>query len=29
VERGLTGEWRVDALDREGNILKSVRFRMN
>ncbi len=29
VDKGLTGEWRVDALDREGKLLKSVNFRMN
>lgn len=29
VEKGLSGDWRVDALDREGKLLKSVKFRMN
>lgn len=29
VERGLSGEWRCEALDSEGNLLKSVSFRMN
>jgi Protein of unknown function (DUF2914) len=29
VEKGLTGDWRVDALDREGKLLKSVKFKMN
>ena len=29
VDKGLTGEWRVDVLDSEGKLLKSVKFRMN
>lgn len=29
VEKGLAGEWRCDAVDSEGNLLKSVSFRMN
>ena len=29
VEKGLSGEWRCDAVDSEGNVLKSVSFRMN
>ena len=29
VEKGLSGEWRCDALDSEGKLLKSVSFRMN
>lgn len=29
VEKGLSGEWRCDAVDTEGNVLKSVNFRMN
>jgi len=29
VERGVTGEWRVDALDSEGKLLKTVKFTMN
>jgi hypothetical protein len=29
IDRGMVGEWRVEALDAEGNLLKSVRFRMN
>ena len=29
VEKGLSGEWRVDALDSRGTLLKSVTFKMN
>jgi len=29
VEKGVSGEWRCEALDSEGNLLKSVSFRMN
>jgi hypothetical protein len=29
IEKGWVGEWRVDALDSSGRLLKSVRFRMN
>jgi hypothetical protein len=29
VEKGLSGEWRCDAVDSEGSVLKSVSFRMN
>lgn len=29
VERGATGDWRVEALDAEGKLLKTVKFRMN
>ena len=29
VEKGLSGEWRVDALDSSGKLLKSVTFKMN
>ncbi len=29
VSRGMSGEWRVDALDSNGKLLKSVKFRMN
>lgn len=29
VEKGTSGEWRCDAVDSEGNVLKSVSFRMN
>jgi hypothetical protein len=29
VEKGVSGEWRCDCQDSEGNLLKSVSFRMN
>jgi hypothetical protein len=29
IEKGMSGDWRVDALDSEGHILKTVKFRMN
>ena len=29
VERGMAGEWRVDAVDADGKVLKTVSFRMN
>jgi hypothetical protein len=29
VETGVSGEWRCEAQDSEGNLLKSVSFRMN
>ena len=29
VDKGLTGDWRVDVLDSEDKLLKSVKFRMN
>jgi Protein of unknown function (DUF2914) len=29
VGKGLSGEWRVDALDSKGTLLKSVTFKMN
>jgi hypothetical protein len=29
IEKGMRGVWRVDALDDEGNLLKSVEFTMN
>lgn len=29
VEKGWSGEWRVEALDSEGRLLKAVTFRMN
>ena len=29
VEKGVSGDWRVDALDSGGKLLKSVKFRMN
>lgn len=29
VEKGMAGDWRVDALDGEGKLLRSVKFRMN
>jgi hypothetical protein len=29
VERGTSGDWRVEALDAEGKLLKTVKFRMN
>ena len=29
IEKGWSGDWRIDALDSEGHILKSVKFRMN
>ena len=29
VEKGLSGEWRCDAVDSDGKVLKSVNFRMN
>jgi hypothetical protein len=29
VDRSSVGEWRVDALDSEGNLLRSVKFRIN
>lgn len=29
VEKGVSGDWRVDALDGGGQLLKSVKFRMN
>jgi hypothetical protein len=29
IEEGSSGAWRVDALDSEGNLLKSVKFTLN
>ena len=29
IERGWTGDWRVEVLDSDGKLLKTVRFRMN
>ena len=29
VQKGMAGDWRVDALDSEGKLLRSVKFRMN
>lgn len=29
VEKGLSGEWRCDAVDSDGKVLKSVTFTMN
>jgi hypothetical protein len=29
VSKGMSGDWRVDALDSDGKLLKSVKFRMN
>ena len=29
VEKAAAGDWRVEVLDSEGNILKTVKFRMN
>lgn len=29
IEKGWAGDWRVEALDSEGNLLKTVKFRMN
>lgn len=29
VGKGMSGDWRVDVLDSAGNLLKSVKFRMN
>ncbi|KAF0218995.1 MAG: hypothetical protein FD174_2384 [Geobacteraceae bacterium] len=29
IEKGWSGDWRVEALDSEGNLLKTVTFRMN
>ncbi len=29
IEKGASGEWRVEALDEEGKLLRSVKFRMN
>lgn len=29
LEKGVSGDWRCEALDDEGNLLKSVSFKMN
>jgi hypothetical protein len=29
IEKGWVGDWRVEALDSEGHLLKTVKFRMN
>ena len=29
VEKGMTGDWRIEARDPDGNLLKEVKFRMN
>lgn len=29
VEKGMAGDWRVEAMDSEGRLLRSVKFRMN
>ena len=29
IEKGAAGDWRVDALDSEGRLIGSVKFRMN
>ncbi|MBT0663299.1 DUF2914 domain-containing protein [Geobacter pelophilus] len=29
VEKGMAGDWRVDALDSDGKLLRTVKFRMN
>jgi hypothetical protein len=29
VEKGMAGDWRVEAFDSQGKLLKTVKFRMN
>jgi len=29
IEKGWSGDWRVEAVDSEGHLLKTVKFRMN
>ena len=29
IQKGWAGDWRVDVLDPDGNVLKTVRFKMN
>ncbi len=29
IEKGWAGDWRVEALDSDGNLLKTIEFRMN
>lgn len=29
IEKGWSGDWRVEAVDNEGRLLKTVKFRMN
>lgn len=29
IQKGWSGDWRVDVLDSEGRLLKSIKFRMN
>jgi hypothetical protein len=29
IEKGWVGDWRIEALDSEGRLLKAVKFRMN
>jgi hypothetical protein len=29
IEKGWSGDWRIEAVDSEGHILKTVKFRMN
>ncbi len=29
IEKGQAGDWRVEAIDSEGHLLKTVKFRMN
>ena len=29
IQKGWAGEWRVDVLDSEGKLIKSIKFRMN
>ncbi len=29
IEKGWAGDWRVEALDSDGNLLKVIKFRMN
>ena len=29
IEKGWSGDWRVEAVDSEGHVLKTVKFRMN
>lgn len=29
VEKGMAGDWRIEARDPDGNLLKEVKFRMN
>lgn len=29
IQRGWAGEWRVEVLDSDGNLMKTIKFRMN